>query len=158
VALDLLTDPDDHDCIGKVDPDIWGEEAENLLGPFDGAHLGYGWGVQTDYLLDAWGTETQDDEEIVNSMVASYIAINNKDDVWEAEDWTTGFTFQWDEATGYRALTDDPDYPGEQVLVYDDMSDLVLGGPMPPTYVRSSAYWYQDFVLLDLSNLHDGAP
>jgi hypothetical protein len=30
--------------------------------------------------------------------------------------------------------------------------------PFPQGYVRSFAYWYQDFPLLDLGNLKDGAP
>jgi hypothetical protein len=158
MALDLLTDAGDHDCTGKIDPAIWGTDSENLLGPFDGAHFGYGWGAQTDYLREPWEDATFADDEFLNSMLASYIAINDINGDWVGDDWTTGFTFEWDEVTGYRVLVEDPEDPENQLLVYDDMSDLVVGGPLPPVYMRSSSGWLQDFPLMDLSNLHDGAP
>jgi hypothetical protein len=157
-ALALETDPDLTDCDEKLDPAVWGEDASDLLNAFSGAHFGYGWGPMTDYLLDSWGTQTLDDDEIRNAMMASYVAINDKDGNWIASDWTTGILFEWDEATGELVTVESPDDPTVSLLVPIDVSNVPAGVPIPQGYVRSFAYWYQDFPLLDLDNLKDGAP
>jgi hypothetical protein len=150
-----------HNCTGAdnnfdyvidaiADPAIWGSNAENLVDPFVGAHFGYGWGPMTDYLRDAWTQTTIDD--IGNSMAGTYIAINDAQGTWEAFDWTTGILFEWDETTG--ELVDD----GMGFLVGIDISGVQEGDNLPDGYMRSFAYWYQDFVLMDFTNLQDGAP
>jgi hypothetical protein len=157
-ALALETDPDLTDCDEKLDPAVWGEDASDLLNAFSGAHLGYGWGPMTDYLLEYWGTQTLDDDDIANAMMASSIAINDKDGNWVASDWTTGILFEWDEATGELVTVESEDDPTVSLLVPVDVSATPAGVPIPQGYVRSFAYWYQDFPLLDLDNLKDGAP
>ena len=162
VALDLEIDPDSTDCDEELDPAVWGEDAEGLLEQFDGMHFGYGWGQQTEYLTEPWEQETLDDEEFMSSWLASYVAINDAAGEWVGYDWTYGFAFQWDIETGYLVTVPDPDppatYPDRQLLVRQEVTDIPAGDPLPPMYIRSSAYWYQDFPLMDLSNLKDGAP
>jgi hypothetical protein len=157
-ALDLETDPEFTDCDEKLDPTVWGENAATMLDAFDGAHFGYGWGEMTDYLLESWGTATLDDEEIANAMIASYIAINDLNGDWIASDWTTGLLFEWDPATGELVTVESPDDPAVELLVPIDVTGVPVGAPLPEGYVRSFAWWYQDFVLLDLENFKDGAP
>jgi len=162
VALDLEIDPDLTDCDEELDPAVWGEDAADLLEAFDGMHFGYGWGQQTDYLRGAFDQSTLDDEEFMSAWLASYVAINDAAGDWLAYDWTFGFTFEWDIETGYLVTVPDPDppatYPDRQLLVRYPVTDIPAGDPLPPMYIRSSAYWYQDFPLMDLTNLKDGAP
>jgi len=162
VALDLDIDPDSTDCDEELDPSVWGEDAADLLEAFDGMHFGYGWGQQTDYLKGAFEPATLADEEFMSAWLASYVAINDAAGDWLAYDWTFGFAFQWDIVTGYLVTVPDPDppatYPDRQLLVRQPVTDIPAGDPLPPMYIRSSAWWYQDFPLLDLSNLKDGAP
>ena len=146
VALDLYG----HNCTGIVDPEIWGENAELLVEPFIGARIGYGWGPMTDYLRDAWGEDSITDYG--HAMVATYIAVNDSAGRWVGEDWTTGLLFEWD-PTNQTLVADDNDY-----LLPVDVSQTLGGQNLPEGYMRSFAYWYQDFPLMDFSNLRDGAP
>lgn len=132
---------------GVVDESVWGPDAIGLTQPFDGAHLGYGFGVMTDYLRQAWDAATL--ASLGDGMVASYIAINDASGAWVATDWTTGLLWEWDEATGELAV----DAGGYLVPV--DVSGVAAGELFPDAYVRSYPYWYQDFPLMDFSNLSD---
>ncbi len=162
VALDLEIDPDSTDCDEELDPAVWGEDAVDLLEAFDGMHFGYGWGQQTEYLTEPFDQTTTEDEEFMSAWLASYVAINDAAGEWLAYDWTFGFAFEWDIETGYLVTVPDPDppatYPDRQLLVRYPVTDIPAGDPLPPMYIRSSAYWYQDFPLMDLTNLKDGAP
>lgn len=152
-ALDIDTDPAATDCDELVDPSLWGEDAELLLEPFDGARLGIGFGKMTDYLLDAWQGLSQEDLDLLTpGFLAEYIALNDASGTWLAEDWTTGVLWATDE--NGVPFTDDEGFLSDVV----EVDTLLPGGDLPPGQLRSYAYWYQDFPLLDLSNLKDGAP
>jgi hypothetical protein len=146
VALNLEA----HNCAGIVDADKWGADGEDLWGPFQGAHFGYGWGPLTPYLQKQWTQKTID--EYGPSMVASYIAINDATGAWVGEDWTTGFLWEWDPVLE-ELVADANNY-----LIPIDASGTPAGANLPEGYMRSFAYWYQDFPLMDFSNLTDGAP
>lgn len=139
-----------HNCTGVVDPKIWGAEGENLWGPFMGAHFGYTLAPMTDYLREAWSDESLTDYG--DAMFANYVSINDENGTWIGEDWTTAILWQWDAATE-SLVVDDKDY-----LVKLPMDTTPVGGALPEGYVRSFAYWYQDFPLMDFTNLTDGAP
>lgn len=146
----LAADPKRSDCAGRVDPKVWGANAENLLQPWVGAHFGLGFGPMTDYLRDGWSKDTLD--TYGNFMVASYIAINNASGTWIGEDWTTTFVWEWD------PVTQTPSADDKGFLIGVDVSTLAPGNRLPTAFLDSNAYWYQDFPLLDFSNLTDGAP
>jgi len=154
VALDL--NPANSDCAGRVDPKVWGAQAEGLLDPFVGARLGYGFGPMTEYLLkpfrEAWSEE--DFEEAKKGMLASYVALNDKDGNWIGIDWTTGRAWQFDTKTDMPVVDDE----GFLSLMDLEALNLAPGTRLPTTYIQSNARWYQDFPLLDLTNLTDGAP
>ncbi len=146
----LQVDTATSDCAGRVDPVKWGANAENLLDPFVGARLGVGWAPMTDYLRDAWNEDSLDTAG--DAMMATYIALNERDGTWIGRDWTTAILYEGD-------------FKSEQVTVNDDNSlefvDVTALDPaqhVPEGFIQSFAYWYQDFPLLDLSNLRDGAP
>ncbi len=146
VALSL----EGHTCAGMVDPNVWGADGESLWGPFIGARLGYGWGPMTDYLRDAWSEDSLTD--FGQGMVATYIAINDAEGNWVGQDWTTGLMFEWD------PVAQDLVVDGDGYLSVLDASGTLPGSNLPEGYMRSFAYWYQDFPLMDFSNLTDGAP
>jgi hypothetical protein len=138
-------------CAGRVDPEVWGEDAELLWGPFDGMHFGAAFAPVTEYLLEAWSEESL--EAYSTSMVAEYIAINDKDGEWVAYDWTTALWFEVDPVS-FELVVDE-----EDLLIPVDISGTFPGvTPLPMGYVRSFSYWYQDFVLMDFTNLTVGAP
>lgn len=146
----LAAEPERSDCAGKVDPKIWGAKAENLLQPWVGARFGLGFGPMTDYLRDQWSKETLAD--FGDAMIASYIAINDASGTWIGEDWTTTFVWEWDPVASGPLIDDD------DLLTKIDVSGQQPATRLPAAYLNSNAYWYQDFPLLDLSNLTDGAP
>jgi hypothetical protein len=153
--IQLDTSPGNTDCDEIVDPKLWGEDAELLLEPFNGAHVGIGFAEMTDYLHDYWEVDapTADFKEFLNliepGLFAQYIAINDKDGNWLADDWTSGILWETDE---YGVpLADEAGYLTSTVTV----STLLPGADMPPGQIRSNAYWYQDFPLMDFSNLKD---
>jgi hypothetical protein len=148
---DSWTGDFDTACGDLLDEDVWGFEGETLFDKFDGIRFGLGFGPMTDYLRDAWSEESLAD--LGTSMVTEFIAINDADGNWVAEDWTTGVLFEMDE-DGVLETTVDED--GNEVLIGVDVSGVT--STMPAGYIRSFAYWYQDFPLLDLDNLKDGAP
>ncbi|MBX2796176.1 MAG: hypothetical protein KTR31_00865 [Myxococcales bacterium] len=149
VALEL--NPLASDCGDFVDPKVWGADASKLITPFVGARVGYGFAPMTDYLRDAWTKESL--KSVGDSMVATYVALNDKNGQWVGRDWTTGIMFEWDSKTDELVV----DKSGK-LLVGIDVTGTNGGDLLPEGYVRSFAYWYQDFPLLDLSNLTDGAP
>ncbi len=133
-------------CAGLVDPDKWGFYAENLVGPFNQAHVGIGFGPMTDYLWDAWGgRDDPNNADFVNSFFTMYVAINDRDGHWGGCDWTSALLFEVDD-------TDQPVADANNMLTPLDVS-TVGTGPLPKGYLRSFAYWYQDFPLMDFSNL-----
>ncbi|MEQ1568181.1 MAG: hypothetical protein ABMA64_21250 [Myxococcota bacterium] len=138
------------DCAGRVDPERWGEDASGLLDRFADAHFGFGVGPMTDLLRDAWSSETLD--AVGPSMVAEWFALTDASGGWVGGDWTTGVTFQVDEATGELPTEIDPE-TGDELLIPEVIEGLVPGDPLPALYVRSYPVWYQDFVLMDLDAL-----
>jgi hypothetical protein len=152
VALNVL----EHDCAGVVDAEKWGADGALLVDPFHGARFGYGFGKQTDYLRAAYLSdgETTNDylEKYEDAMMATYVAINDANGDWYGYDWTTTILFENEPDTN-QVLADDQDY-----LIPKPISFLPVGSDLPEGYLSGNAYWYQDFPLLDLSNLRDGAP
>jgi hypothetical protein len=151
VALNLQIDPDFTDCDELVDPEKWGENAELLLEPFVGAHVGIGFAPMTDYLREAWAQEVIDEYD--DSFLAMYIAINDASGDFIGFDWTSALIWETDPDTG-EVLIDENGYLANTVPV----DGLLPGGDLPVGQVQSYAYWYQDFPLMDFSNLRDGAP
>lgn len=157
-TLDLDTDPGSTDCDELLDPTLWGENGEILLDAFDGAHIGLGFGAMTPYLAKAWefdspGTATLDFLALAQpGMFAQYIAINDADGNFVADDWTTGIIWGTDD-NGVPLMDKEGNYT--TVMAVDTLEP---GADMPSGQLQSYAFWYQDFPLLDLSNLKDGAP
>ena len=153
--LDGQWDFDSESCATKLNPALWGDDGVDLQSSFINIHFGIGFGPMTDYLAEAW----QDDDgewasdaiaDIAPAFFAMHIAINDDAGTFELFDWTTAYAFEWDDVTGEPELNED-----ETEYVQHDMTSETS---LPPVYIRSSAYWYQDFPLLDLSNLGDGRP
>lgn len=138
-------------CIGRADPAVWGDEAEGLLDPFDGAHLGVGIGPMTDALRATWEAEILDD--VGSSMLALWIAMDDAEGVWVASDLTTSIAFGWDEATGDLATETDLD--GNVNLVPLKVDDLTPESARPAMYLQSYPAVYRDLELFDLENLSD---
>lgn len=133
---------------GYPDPENWGKDGMGLIDKFLGAHVAISFGPFTPYLEDAFATPL--DDEVRPEFFAMYIAINDKAGNFILEDWTIARTFEWDPSTGVVSETD------EGFLVGIDAT--FDNGFLPTAYVQTDAYWYQDFPLLDLDNLKDGAP
>ncbi|MEQ1566033.1 MAG: hypothetical protein ABMA64_10380 [Myxococcota bacterium] len=150
-ALAVVSDPAQHDCDELVDPEIWGEDAELLVNPFEGAHFGWGFAPMTQYLIDGWSPETVTD--FGAGMVASYIAINDADGNWTGVDWSSTILWQMDPTTNEVLVDDAGNFLG--VVPADTVPE---GGDLPVSFIQSYAFWYQDFPLMDFSNLTDGAP
>ncbi|MEQ1503579.1 MAG: hypothetical protein ABMB14_15180 [Myxococcota bacterium] len=149
VAFDLTASL--TSCFDRVDAATWGANLENLVGPWDGAHFGMGFGPMTTYLSDAWSDQTLAD--LGPSMMAEYIAINDSAGTFVGIDWTTAIAFEFDEATN------EPAADASGLLIGVPVDGLGAGADFPAAvYIRSFAYWYQDFPYLDFTNLTDGAP
>lgn len=134
-------------CVGMVDPDVWGTYAENLIGPFNGAHVGIGFAPMTDYLWDAFGgTTATANADYLDKFIAMYVAVNDKDGGWGGCDWTSALLFEVDPVTDVAVADTDG------FLIPQVTSDAGLTG-LPKGYVRTFAYWYQDFPLMDFANL-----
>lgn len=134
------------DCAGLVDPDLYGADASGLITPFQGAHIGFGFAPMTDYLWDAWGGEdSPDNAEYVDKFFGMYVAINDRDGHWGGCDWVTGLVFETDDDG--IAIADD-----QNQLIPIPVDTIGTGG-LPKGYIRTFAYWYQDFPLMDFSNL-----
>ncbi len=131
-----------HDCAGKVDPAVWGENAEHLYGPFDGARVGIGFGALTPFLEGAWTDEAL--AELGPSLLSEYVALLDGQGAFVGQDWTSAALFAWDPLTGE--------------LPVDEAGDLIpvpvpADGPLPEAYVRSFPWWYEDLADLDLDAL-----
>ena len=145
-------------CAEVLDPSIWGEGGVDLLEPFTTFRYAFGFGPMTEYLEAAWQDDdgnwlSEDIEEFSTAFMAHYSAINDEDGNFVLEDWTTAYAFDYNAETGEIPTETDAD--GNEVYITLDMS---VAGELPPTFIRTNAYWYQDFPLLDLSNLGDGRP
>jgi hypothetical protein len=150
VSYETALSIEEHSCAGRVDPEVWGEDAIGLWGPFQGAHVGYGLGPLTEDLQEAWSAATL--QEIGASMVASWVAINDLEGNWVASDWTTSVLFEVDATTGEILVTHD-ELSGEEILVPLDVGALAPPEPLPAAYIQSIPIWYQDFPLIDFDNL-----
>ncbi len=137
-----------HNCDQRVDPTLWGAGGADLIAAFQGAHVGVGFGPVTPYLnpgnwdpveLAAYG----------DSLVASYIALNDASGAWVGDDWTSSVLFEWDAST--ETLVTDT----AGLLVPVDITGTAEGDYLPAGYIHSRARWYQDFVFMDLTNLAD---
>ncbi len=147
-------DADDFACASALDQDIWGADGVDLLDAFTLFRFGMGFGPHTQYLADAWQDDegewaSPDIEELSVGFLTEYIGINDSTGAFVLEDWTSALAFEWDDETG-ELVVDDEDLL--QIL------DVTAATTVPVSYVRSFAYWYQDFPLLDLDNLSDGRP
>ncbi|MCO4748203.1 MAG: hypothetical protein KC912_25640 [Proteobacteria bacterium] len=140
------TTDSDESCGVLLDPEVWGTNGVDLQNAFTGMHLGIGFGPMTTYLEDAWDETTLLDYG--DAMFAEYIAMNDKNGAFVGEDWTTGLHWQWDDTTKEPLAVDGNYVP----------SDISTASSYPNGFLRGSPFWYQDFPLLDLSNLKDGAP
>ena len=145
-------EPFDEDADGYPTRENWGEDGQDLIDKFLGAHVAIAFAPMTEYLQGAFenaGGFDQLPEDQQNAAFAMYIAINDKGGNFVAEDWTIGYTFEWDEET--------------MIAPFDNGSLTfkpaeTVDGWLTSSYVRSFAYWYQDFPLMNLDNLKDGAP
>ena len=147
--LDIVSD----DCgDAAVPPSEWlsapGAEAYETAGEvFDGMHFGVQLAPHTDYQYSAWADWSQigDYEQ---AMTSHYICIEYASG-FRCEDWTTGFHWQFDEDSR-QADSEDGYY------LPLDVSSIPAGSPLPPAFINSSAYWYQDFPLMDFGSLKNG--
>lgn len=139
-----------HTCRGVL-TEAWGEDADRVAEIFDGMRLGIGFGPMTDFLRAGWPASEL--EKYGDHLFAEYIAINGADGSFVAEDWTSAVLFEWDAETGEPVLAASGD-----AYVPIPTHHLPGGAAMPEGYVRSFAYWYQDFPVMDLDGLKDGAP
>ncbi len=147
---------DETGCGATLDPATWGRGGTNdLFAAFNGIRLGVAFGPLTANLRTTLEDAGASDEYLSGSFT-EYIAINDKDGVWVAEDWTTASLFEWDETT--NTPTTDSSGALTTKAFYDKDTDTYSAPPLPSGYLQSSAFWYQDFPLMDLSNLKDGAP
>jgi hypothetical protein len=143
------------DCPDELDEDTWGPEGRDLWMAFDGARFGFGFGdvTRTD-LREYWSDESWAEYE--NSMIASYIAVNQLNDdgdlVYMGDALASCLLFEYDAVTG--ELVDDDD---DDVLELVDLSGVGEGDPMPESYVRCFAYWWPQLGSFDLSRLAEGA-
>ena len=135
-----------ENCAGLVDPEVWGTAGMDLFNAFDGMHLGIGFGPMTTYLEAGWQEQALLDYG--DTMFAIYIGMNDSSGAFVGKDWTTGLLFQWEESTKTPLNVDNAYVP----------SDLSSVTSLPSGFVRSSSYWFEDFPVLDLTNLADGAP
>lgn len=141
-AYDDVVSLELHDCAGKVDPAEWGENAELLYGPFDGARVGVGFGAMTPFLWDAWTEDAQ--AELGGSLLAEYVALLDAEGGFVGRDWTSAVAFRWDPVSGE--------------LPVDEAGDLIpvaagAEGPLPEAYYRSFPWWFEDLADLDLDAL-----
>lgn len=131
-----------HDCAGRVDPAVWGANAERLYGPFDGARVGIGLGALTPFLADGWTEEARDD--LGSSLLGEYVALLDADGGFVGHDWTSAALFAWDPVTGELPV----DGAGDLIPV-----PVPAEGPLPEGYVRSFPWWYEDLAAIDLEAL-----
>lgn len=131
-------------CADVVDPAVWGGEAEVLFEAFNNMHFGVGYGAMTTRMWDAFGGETAtDNEDIVDRIFQVYIAVNDAEGQWSGCDWSYGFLYEVDE---YDMQVEDPKNPGYLAPV--DVANQNWASPLPKGYLRTGAYWYQDFWLM----------
>ncbi len=128
----------------NLDPATWTDGSPYAT--FDQMHYGVAFGALSPYLEDLFGEDTMAEAE--DSLFTSYTAINHPADGGGLEffgyDWVYSFLFAWDDTT-HEVEVDADDY-----LVYTPHYDGGAGG-----YVRSGAYWYEDFPNLDLTAMAD---
>ena len=136
-----------HDCGPYLDPSVWGEDAEDLIGAFDGMWLGWGFGEVTEPLLDIWSSEML--REYGASMVSSYVAVSDADGGFVAEDVSTSFLFEYDYFEG-GPLVDDF---GQFVLA--DVLDYRPPESLPDVYISTSSSYFWELQSLDLDSLKD---
>lgn len=137
-----------YPCGMAVDPSVWGANAVDLITPFNGARFGYGYGPFTEYLHDQF-SDWQDYEA---NLFANYVAINDASGDFTGYDWNSAMLYEADPITREFVLDD----YGDPVLL--DISGVLPGQPLPEGIIIANAYWYQDFPLMDFSNLRNGAP
>lgn len=137
-----------YSCGLFVDPAVWGVNAVDLITPFNGARFGYGYGPFTEYLHDQF-SDWQDFEA---NLFANYVAINDANGDFVAYDWNSAMLYQADPDT-HEFIVDDLDQG-----IPIDISSVPPGNPLPEGIIIANAFWYQDFPLMDFSNLRDGAP
>lgn len=147
-------DDNELSCASALDQDIWGDGGVDLLDAFTLFRFGMGFGPQTQYLADAWQNDdgewaNEQIEELSVGFMSEFIGLNDSTGAFVLEDWTTALAFEWDSETGELVVDD------EDLLQVVDVTNAT---EVPVAYIRSFAYWYQDFPLLDLSNLSDGRP
>lgn len=133
-----------EDCTDRgITAGDWGADAAELLEKFNGMRIGIGLGPVTEYLLEPFDETDPDTAEYLatygKAMMAEYIAINTKDNGFKGDDWTLAYLFEWDAST--ESLKAD----AEGLLIPVDISGLSGDDALPEGYLRSSAFWYEDF-------------
>lgn len=147
--IDLQTATTSTDCDDLVDESIWGTNATGLLAPFDGAHVGIGFGPITDYLLEQW-QYAELDAQTTDALMSMYVAINDANGNWIGHGWSSAIVWAVDPATG-DIIVDADGFAAIPV----DASGLSPGDDLPVGVMLSYPSWSQDFFLLDLGNLGD---
>ena len=132
----------------------YGAGAADMLAAFDGAYIGLGFGAPTPYLTNGYASSTDADvqayyETYGPAMMTQYIAMNDADGNWIGEDWSLASLYEWD------AEKEELKADAEGILIPIDVSAIPQTDLLPEGYVRTSASWYQDFPLLDFTNLED---
>lgn len=136
-------DIEDHDCHGLFDPAVWGTDGADLIEQFDGMHLGVGFAPLHPSLEETWSQELL--SAYGDSMVSNYVAMNWLDGTFEAEEFSTGFCWEWDWWTEELAFDTDGNLVPQPVDAFG----------LPESYVFSVAYWYADLAALDLETLKE---
>lgn len=131
-----------HDCAGRVDPAVYGENAELLYAPFDGARVGIGFGAPTEFLLGGWTEEAL--AELQPALLGEYVALLDAEGGFVGQDWTSAVAFAWDPVSGELPVDD----AGELLPVA-----VGAEGPLPEAYYRSYPWWFEDLADLDLDAL-----
>jgi hypothetical protein len=115
---------------------------------FDGMHFAIQVAPHSDYLRHAFKEATWF-EEYEMTMTSHYICIEYAEGM-RCEDWTTGYQWSFD-MDSMQAETN-----GSNYFVPQDVTTIPPGSPLPPSYINSAAYWYQDFPLMDFEALKNG--
>lgn len=132
-------------CAETIDPAIYGAGAADLLASFDGMRIGFGFGPSSATLEENMGESFTAD--VTDEMFTAYTAINDASGAWVGEPWSAALVAGWDAETYVPTVDAEDSY----VFVAPD-------GAVPDGFLRTFDWWLQDFPLMDLGNLSDGAP
>lgn len=146
-TLRLSVDPADSNCPQVVDPTLFGANAEGLLGPFDGALMGYGFAANGS---NAQLTAATAGIQLTPNSHHHYVALRDVNGDFLGRGSCLGAAFEFDDVTG--DLVFDPANP--QNLLGLDITAVPPASVIGPSYIRSAPVAYLNLNLLadDLSN------